>query len=164
MAKRNVFFSFHYKPDNWRSSQVRNIGVIEGNQPVSDNDWESVTKGGDAAIQKWIANQMNGRSCTVVLIGAGTAGRKWIDYEIEKSWKDKKGLLGIHVHNLKDRQGNQSAKGKNPFKEFTIKGESLASVVESYDPPYADSKAVYSYICDNLEGWVEDAIAIRNRY
>lgn len=30
---RKVFFSFHYQPDNWRVSQVRNIGVIEGNQP-----------------------------------------------------------------------------------------------------------------------------------
>lgn len=38
MARR-VFFSFHYKPDNWRAAQVRNAGVVEGNTPVSDNDW-----------------------------------------------------------------------------------------------------------------------------
>ncbi len=34
---RKVFFSFHYKPDNGRASQVRNIGAIEGSQAVSDN-------------------------------------------------------------------------------------------------------------------------------
>ena len=34
---RKVFFSFHYKRDNWRAAQVRNIGVIEGNKTVSDN-------------------------------------------------------------------------------------------------------------------------------
>jgi len=47
MARR-VFFSFHYKPDNWRASQVRKMGDIEGDAPVSDNDWETITKGGDA--------------------------------------------------------------------------------------------------------------------
>jgi MTH538 TIR-like domain (DUF1863) len=41
---RNCFYSFHYKSDNARASQVRNIGVIEGNRPASDNDWEAVTK------------------------------------------------------------------------------------------------------------------------
>ena len=85
MARR-VFYSFHYKPDHWRASQVRNAGVVEGNQPVSDNAWETVTKGGAKAIQAWIDDQLHGRSCTVVLIGSATAGRKWIKYEIEKSW------------------------------------------------------------------------------
>ena len=164
MAKRNAFYSFHYKPDNWRSSQVRNIGVIEGNQPCSDNDWESVTKGGDQAIEKWITDQMKGRSCTLVLIGAGTAGRKWINYEIKKSWTDKKGLLGIYIHNLKDRLGNQSTKGSNPFATFNVGEKPLASIVEAYDPPYSDSKMVYNYICDNLEAWVENAIDIRAQY
>ena len=28
MARR-VFFSFHYKADNWRASQVRNMGEAE---------------------------------------------------------------------------------------------------------------------------------------
>ena len=51
---RKCFFSFHYVPDNWRASTIRQIGAIEGNQPALDNDWETVTKGGDAAIQKWI--------------------------------------------------------------------------------------------------------------
>lgn len=73
---RRVFFSFHYKPDNWRASQVRNIGVIEGNAAVSDNDWETITGRGDEAIRRWINEQMHGRSCAIVLIGNRTAGRK----------------------------------------------------------------------------------------
>ena len=54
MTTRRVFFSFHYKPDNWRASEVRNIGKVEGNSPASDNDWETVTEGGEVAIKKWI--------------------------------------------------------------------------------------------------------------
>lgn len=73
---RKVFFSFHYEADNWRASQVMNAGVVEGNQPVSDNDWETITRGGDAAIQRWIDSQLDGKSCCVVLIGSATAGRK----------------------------------------------------------------------------------------
>ena len=66
---RRVFYSFHYERDNWRAAQVRNIRTMEGNQPARDNDWEAVTRGGEAAIERWIARQMKGRSCTVVLVG-----------------------------------------------------------------------------------------------
>lgn len=165
MARR-VFYSFHYKPDNWRASQVRNIGVVEGNQPAKDNDWETITKGGDKAVQKWIDDQLNGRSCTVVLIGKDTAGRKWIDYEIETSWNSKKGVMGIYVHNLKDSGGKQTTKGKNPFDKFTMKrdGKALSSIVKTYDPPYSDSKQAYDYINQNLSKWIEEAVKIRNEY
>lgn len=165
MARR-AFYSFHYKPDCTRASQVRNMGVIDGNAPATDNDWETVTRGGDAAIQRWIDNQLEGKSCTIVLIGAETAGRKWIDYEIQKSWNDGKGLLGIHIHNLKNLQSQQSYKGANPFSHFTLhEGRtSLSGVVQTYDPPYYDSKQVYAYIQANLGSWIEQAISIRSRY
>jgi hypothetical protein len=68
---RKVFCSFHYIPDCARAAQVRNAGVVEGNQPVSDNKWEAVTGGGDAAIEKWIAAEMNGKSCAIDR-GSGT--------------------------------------------------------------------------------------------
>lgn len=163
---RKVFYSFHFTPDSWRASQVRNIGIVEGNQPVSDNDWEDVKKGGNDAIQKWINNQLHGRSCTIVLIGKNTAGRKWIKYEIEKSWNDGKGVVGIYVHNLKNANGEQTSKGNNPFDDFTMKrnGKKLSSIVKVYDPPYSDSADVYDYIKNNLESWVEEAISIRENY
>ncbi len=163
---RKVFFSFHYQPDCVRASQVRNIGVIEGNPTATDNDWETITRGGDAAIQRWIDNQLSGRSCTIVLIGKDTAGRKWINYEIEKSWNASKGVLGIYIHNLKNFSGSQTTMGSNPFSGFTLKNGTVAlsSVVKAYNPPYSDSKEVYKYISDNLENWIEEAIRIRGQY
>ncbi|WP_103108728.1 TIR domain-containing protein [Brevibacillus reuszeri] len=163
---RKAFYSFHYSNDSWRASQVRNIGVVEGNSPVSDNDWEEVKKGGDKAIQDWIDGQLKGRSCSIVLIGEKTAGRKWIKYEIEKSWNLGKGLVGIYIHNLKNQEGNQSNKGSNPFEAFTV-GEDkkkLSNIVKAYDPPYISSTNVYDYISKNLENWVEEAIKIRDEY
>jgi hypothetical protein len=163
---RKVFYSFHYNDDNWRAAQVRNIGAIEGNSPVSSNKWEEIKEGGSKVIQTWIDGELKGKTCTIVLIGTNTAGRKWIDYEIKKSWDDGKGLLGIYIHNLLNYQEKNSAKGKNPFAHFTI-GEGsnekyLSSVVKAYDPPYLNSKNVYSHIKDNIADWVEEAIKIRN--
>jgi len=160
--KRKVFYSFQYMPDACRASQVRNIGVVEGNAPALDNDWEAVKRGGDAAIQNWINNQLDGRSCTVVLIGKDTADRKWINYEITKSWEDEKGILGIYIHNLKDLDGKQSTKGRNPFDYVRFSnGEKLSRHIKTYDPPYSDSKKVYSYISENLAKWIEEAINSR---
>ena len=166
MAKRQVFYSFHFKNDCWRAGQVRNIGVVEGNEPVSENDWEEIKKKGDDNVKKWINSQLSGRSCTIVLIGEKTAGRKWIKYEIEKSWNDSKGVLGIYIHNLKDDTGNNSNKGKNPFDDFTMKRDDakLSTIVEVYDPPYTDSKKVYNHISENISQWIEEAITIRNDY
>lgn len=161
---RKVFYSFNYKPDNWRVSQVRNMGVIEGNASVSDNDWEEITRGGDNAIKKWINEQISGKSCAIVLIGSNTAGRKWIKYEIEKAWNEGKGLLGIYIHNLKNKDGDQSTKGNNPFDDFTIKKDKLSNIVKVYDPPYSTSTNVYDHIKKNLENWVEEAISIRDNY
>jgi hypothetical protein len=140
------------------------MGVIEGNPAVSDNDWETITKGGDAAIEKWIKSQMEGRTCTIVLIGTNTAGRKWINHEIVASWKAGMGLLGVHIHNLKDLNKTQCAKGRNPFEGFNVGKTPLSSIVKTYDPPFAESTLAYSHIQINLEKWIEDAIKIRASY
>ena len=162
MARR-CFYSFHYVPDSSRAAQVRNMGKIEGNTPVSDNDWETVTKGGDAAIKKWIADQMKGRSCTVVLIGSDTADRKWINYEIATSWYEGMGVVGVRIHGLKNLGGKVSAKGKNPFQfiNYGDKGKKLSSIVEVYDPAGADSKERYAWISKYLGNFVEKAVKIR---
>lgn len=161
---RKVFYSFHYKQDSWRASQVRNAGVVEGNRPASDNDWEEITDAGAPAIRRWIDRQLAGKSCAVVLIGRSTAGRKWIRYEITEAWNAGKGVLGVHVHNLKDGLGRQTVKGRNPFEDIILdSGKRLSTVVKAYDPPYTTSTYVHAHIRTNLAAWVEKAIEIRKR-
>jgi antiphage defense system Thoeris ThsB-like protein len=164
MARR-VFYSFHYELDCARAALVRNMGVVEGNRPARDHDWETITGGGAKAIRKWIDGQLYGKSCNVVLIGAKTAGLEWINYEIKKAWDDKKGVVGIYIHKLK-AFGIQSSKGRNPFELFTMDGsrKRLSSIVKTYNPPYTDSKDVYAHIRENLEDWIEEAIDIRKNY
>jgi len=164
-TKRQVIYSFHFDNDVMRVQQIRNIGALEDNKPVSANEWEAVKKKGDPGIKKWINDNMDYRSCVVVLVGEKTASRAWVKYEIEKAWKDKKGLLGIYVHNLncpkkaKDTGNGKCTQGANPFDEFTFTdGSKLSSVVKCYNPKSTDA---YNDIKNNIEDWIEAAIKQR---
>ena len=162
MTKHRVFYSFHYQPDSWRVSTVRNIGALEGNKPAPDNDLETITKVGDAAITRWIDDQMKGRSCTVVLVGSHTAGRKWINYEIKKSWEDGMGVVGIHIHGLWDSDCNTSMMGHNPFTSiYSSTGKELSSIVKCYNPAGSNSQECYNWIKQNSAAVVDEANEIR---
>jgi len=156
---KKCFLSFHYKPDNWRVSQVRQIGSIEEQPLLDSNDWEAIKKKGDTAIEKWIADNMKGKDCLVVLVGEKTAGRRWVKHEIKKAWKDGLGVLAIYIHNLKDAAGDQATKGTNPFTGLTVDGQGIVGKV--YDPPYKISTNVYNYIRDNISTWINDAVKAR---
>ncbi len=162
---RKCFYSFHYEPDNWRASMVRQIGAIEGNQPASDNDWETISKGPnhDEKIRKWISAQMDGRTCTIVLVGSGTANRKWINHEIIKSWNEGLGVVGIRIHGLKNSQGETSSMGENPFNYITHgpSKKPLSSIVKCYNPGGSTSQDRYAWISEHLSNAVEEAIKIR---
>ena len=163
MTKRQVFYSFHYQSDNWRVSQIRNIGVVEGNEPVSDNDWETVKRGGDIAIKKWINKEMQYRTCTLVLVGSNTANRKWINHEIVKSWDDGMGVVGIYIHGLKNSSGDTSKQGSNPFDYINCgsTGKKLSQIVKCYNPQGSNSQEKYAWISQNLSNTIEEAIGIR---
>ena len=153
------FLSFHYKPDNWRVSQVREMGTLDEQPLLDGNKWEEIKKKGDAAIEKWIDDNMKGRKCLIVLVGEKTSGRRWVKYEIKKAWQSGMGLVAIHIHNLQDKNKAQSAKGSNPFTGLTVDGKAVVGKV--YDPPYTQSKSVYAHISGNIDAWVKEAIDAR---
>ncbi len=161
MAKRQVFFSFEYNKDAWRASQIKEMGKVDDSSTFSANDWEEVKEKSDAKIKEWIDSQMAKRSCLVVLIGATTSSRKWVKYEIEKAYELDKGIVGIHIHNLKDKDGKQTTKGNNPFYSIFVgkDNERLSKHVTCYDPPYSLSTRVYKDIEDSIEQLIEDAIS-----
>lgn len=154
---RKTFFSFHYENDVWRANQVRNSWVTkEDNQTagfLDAADFEKVKKEGDAAIKKWIDNQLYGTSVTVVLLGTDTSNRVYVQYEVQKSYERGNGLLGIYIHNLKDKYGNTSIKGDNLFGE--IGKDSSGNAV------YFSSYPTYDWVVEdgysNLGKWIEAA-------
>lgn len=157
MAKRQIFYSFHFNNDVMRVQQVRNMGLVEGNAPVSVNDWETIKKSA-ASVERWIDNNMKGTSCVIVLIGTETHKRPWVNYEIKKAWEDGKGLLGIHIHRLNCPNNGTCAKGASPFDGLTFRQRGKVVVPAVYDPKASDA---YGDINSNLATWVEAAIAQR---
>lgn len=159
MARVPVFYSFHFDNDVMRVQQIRQMGMIDGDEPVSPNDWETVKRGGSAAVERWIDDNMKYKRCVVVLIGTETHARPWIQHEIRKAWTDNRGLLGIHIHNLKCPRQGTCSKGTNPFDQFTFRdGNNNIVRPPVYDPPAYDA---YNHVKDHLAAWVDDAIARR---
>jgi len=162
MAKKvRMFFSFHYERDAWRAGQVRNCNVVPTEDQtgyVDSVDWESIKKQGDAAIKKWIKEQLEGTSATAVLIGAETAEREWVQLEIIESWNRGNGVFGVWIHNVKDQDGKKDVQGCNPLSNFQLPdGTLLSAVCKTYDWVNDNGR-------DNLGKWAEEAAQIRAKY
>lgn len=118
MARR-TFFSFHYKDDVFRVNQIRSMPNVIGTAAAGFQDaslWEEAKKKSDAAIKKMIDNGLHNTTVTVVCIGPNTAGRKYINYEIDQSLARGNGLVGIQINDLVDHKGNTASVGKDPPK------------------------------------------------
>ena len=158
---RKIFFSFHYERDAWRAGQVRNCNVVSSEDQygfVDAVDWESIKKKGDAAVERWIDDQLKYTSVTVVLIGAETASREWVQHEILKSWNRGNGIVGIRIHNIKDQDQKTDTAGRNPLTDFKLPdGTLLSSVCKTYDWVSDDGRK-------NIGTWADDAADIRAEY
>ena len=133
------------------------MGAVEEQEILSSQDWESVKRNGKAAIEKWIDDQMKGKSAVVVLVGKETASREWCKYEIVKAWNEKRPMVGIRIHGLKNVSGTTDTQGANPFDIKLSDGTSMSSYVPLYSPSGADSKGIYANIDANLATWVSTA-------
>lgn len=117
MAGRRTFFSFHFQRDIWRASIVRNANKVDAVSRVTYFDaslWEEAKKKSDSAIKAMIDKALEGTSVTVVLIGAQTASRPYVKYEIQQSIARGNGILGVRIHGIKDKDGNIDLPGAVP--------------------------------------------------
>ena len=155
---RKTFFSFHYKNDVWRANIVRNSWVTKDDKEaagfIDAADFEKIEKEGEEAIHRWINKQLEGTSVTVVLIGADTNNRPYVIYELKKSYEKGNGMLGIYIHNIKDKDGNTSAKGSNIFGEIG-KDSNGNPVYFSVAYTTYDWKDNDGY--NNMGKWIEEA-------
>lgn len=157
MARR-AFFSFHYQNDVWRANQVRNSWVTQGKEAagfIDSAEFEEIKAKGDTAVENWIDEQLKGTSVTVVLIGSETSTRKYVKYELQERYKKGNGFVGVHIHKLKDNDGNTSSKGETTFGAIgkDNKGENVYfnQIAKIYD--YVDD---YGY--NKLGDWIENAV------
>lgn len=145
---RKIFFSFKYD-DIWRVNQIRNIGMFEAtNKFVDHADFEQIKRQSDVAIKTWINQQLEGASVTCVLIGKNTYKSRWVDYEIRKSLEERKGVFGIYIHNIKDKDGNFTFQGINPLSPYPS--------IDSHNPINSYLPA-FKVIERDIQHWIEMA-------
>lgn len=155
---RSVFYSFHYQNDISRVMVVRKRWVTFGNQLVSGvidhAEFEKIQRKGDLSIKRWIDQQISGTSVTIVLIGAETLKRPYVQYEICQSLNKGNAIIGVYIHNIKDLAGDTS----NACNKHTVIGN------KGGIPVYFDEIAdgIYDYVnqdgYNNLDLWVEAAV------
>jgi hypothetical protein len=115
---RAVFTSFHFQRDVWRANVVRNSWLTKGGESNAFFDkslWEEAQKKGDGAIKRMIDKALIGTSVTAVLIGTDTATRKYVQYEVQQSVAENKGLFGVYIHQIQNHEKVTDTKGRSPF-------------------------------------------------
>jgi hypothetical protein len=123
MAKR-VFFSFHYQDViTFRANVVRNHGAFKENERAGYFDasiWEESKKKGDISLKRLINGGLDNTSVTCVLIGSDTFQRRWVRYEIFKSFEKGNSILGVHINGIRDKNSQTFALGKNPLDYLSV--------------------------------------------
>ena len=161
---RHVFFTFHYQRDIMRVNTIRHHGMTKNNLEesgyIDHSLWEKSKLQGKSALKKLIDDGLAGSSVTAVLIGRETAGREWVDYEIEQSHTRRNGLIGIYINKIKNTDGVIDARGRNPLDDWTITQNGKAVAFSSIYP-------TYDWIDDdgynNFGKWVEAAAKAKGK-
>lgn len=92
-----------------------------------------------------------------MLIGAQTASRPWVLYEIGKAWDDKRSLVGVRINGLADNSKKTDSAGANPFANVSLQGGgTVADHVPIYTPFGTSSQQVHGSIKANLATWVNN--------
>ncbi|MBL0048861.1 MAG: TIR domain-containing protein [Bacteroidetes bacterium] len=115
---RYVFFSFAYDDvKNFKVNVVRHSWLINKNEEtfIDGSIWEKDKTKGSIAIMKLIENGLNKTSVTAILIGEETANRRWVNYELIKSFDRGNGILGVYINRIRGKQQAISARGLNPL-------------------------------------------------
>jgi len=138
MARR-VYFAFDYQ-DVFAVNQIRRAGqfvdvAVAGFADASQ--WEKLKERDPAVIRAAIDAAVVNTSVTVACVGARTAGRRWVTYELAASRDRGNGLLGVYLP------------GQSGHPKPQILGEEGA-------PLYAWNSARFA-------GWVEAAAARAGR-
>ena len=97
-AKRSIFVSYHHGGDrNYYDAFLRLFA--ETYQVIEDNSVERKIDSDDSdyVIRKIREEFITGSSCTVVLCGADTPNRKFVDWEIKATLDKEHGLIGVNL-------------------------------------------------------------------
>jgi MTH538 TIR-like domain (DUF1863) len=97
-VKHKIFVSYHHKGDQYYYKEFSRAfhdiyDVIYDNSLEREVDSDNV----DYVMRHIRENCVTGSSCTIVLVGKNTWGRKYVDWEIEATLGKEHGLIGAYL-------------------------------------------------------------------
>jgi hypothetical protein len=97
-VKRKVFVSYHHSNDRpyydaFMNAFSNNYNVVQDNSVERALDSNNT----DYVIRRIRENFITGSSCTIVLCGAETPWRKFVDWEIKATLDKQHGLIGVNL-------------------------------------------------------------------
>lgn len=97
-TKRKVFVSYHHAGDQayydlFARTFADQYDVVTDNSLSRQIDSDDV----DYVIRRIRKDYITGSSCTVVLVGRDTWGRKYVDWEIKATLDAAHGLVGVYL-------------------------------------------------------------------
>ena len=98
-------------------NQIRSVPNITGCAAAGFQDasiWEEAKSKGAKAVHALIDKGLENTSVTVVCVGSATAGRTYINYEIDKSIARGNGIVAVRVHHLVGHDGKVNLPGAIP--------------------------------------------------
>ena len=95
-TKRKIFVSYHHGGDRpyydaFSRTFCDQYDVVDDNSPERRIDSDDV----DYVRRRLSESHIGGSSCTIVLIGLQTWGRKYVDWEMDVTLQKEHGLIGV---------------------------------------------------------------------
>ena len=166
---RSIFFSFDYEDvSSFRANVVRNSWLTMRNSEAKFIDksmWEEAQKKGAGSLKQLIDRSLVGTSVTVVLIGSGTFSRRWVKYEIVKSFVEGKGVLPIYINRIPSRNEGIKARGISPLDRLMVDVSSDCKKLTFYElvdrkwEPFKDLESDNNRTTNSFyfeDGWFND--------
>lgn len=97
-VKRKVFISYHHRGDQGYYDAFSKT-FCDTYEVITDNSLERRIDSEDVnyVIRRIREGYVTGSSCTIVLVGKDTWGRKYVDWEIQATLEKEHGLIGVRL-------------------------------------------------------------------
>jgi hypothetical protein len=83
--------------------------------------WGNAKLSGDTGIKRVINAGLENTTVTSVLIGSATYARRWVRYEIMKSFRRGNAIFAVQINSIKGRDQFTKAKGLNPLQYLGVR-------------------------------------------
>lgn len=96
--KPRIFVSYHHERDQWYYDEFTRL-FAEGYEIITDTSIDRRIGSDDVDYQQQVIRErhITGSSVTIVLCGAETWKRRWVDWEIDMTLNKAHALLGINL-------------------------------------------------------------------